>query len=115
MSTAGPPAPERSAETPEQSSEEGLSAPQDRVYRHRTIIPTASWSPLSDFSRRLSTGDRTFDTDLTTEQAIWLPAQRHAEENTGTTSKHTILFELKGDAAGEPTTANLGPEHPAGA
>ena len=67
---------------------------------------------LSDFSRRLTAGDRTFDTTLTTGQAVWLPSQRHAGENTGTTPTHTILIELKGDAAGDPSSAPLGPQHP---
>lgn len=46
---------------------------------------------------------------------MWLLAQRHSGENTGTTLTHTILIELKGDAAGEPTSTHLGPERPAAA
>jgi quercetin dioxygenase-like cupin family protein len=77
--------------------------------------PNSVLVTLSDFSRRLSLGERTFDTVLAAGQAVWLPAQRHSGENTGTTPTHTILIELKGDAAGEPTSATLGPEHPAAA
>ena len=64
---------------------------------------------LSDFSRRLSAGERTFDTSLPSGQAVWIPAQRHSGENTGTTPTHTILVELKGDAAGEADAGTLGP------
>ncbi|PRB12585.1 cupin domain-containing protein [Microbacterium sp. MYb62] len=77
--------------------------------------PNSILVTLSDFSRRLSLGERTFDTVLAAGQAVWLPAQRHSGENTGTTPTHTILIELKGDGAGEPTSTHLGPEHPAAA
>ncbi|MFJ6429084.1 cupin domain-containing protein [Microbacterium maritypicum] len=77
--------------------------------------PNSVLVTLSDFSRRLSLGDRTFDTVLAAGQAVWLPAQRHSGENTGTTPTHTILIELKGDAAGEPTSTHLGPERAAAA
>ncbi|KQR49644.1 cytoplasmic protein [Microbacterium sp. Leaf161] len=71
--------------------------------------PNSVMVTLSDFSRRLSAGERTFDTSLTAGQAVWIPAQRHSGENTGTTPTHTILVELKGDAAGEKNPAALGP------
>ena len=84
--------------------------PGDRTTPHDH--PNSVMVTLSDFSRRLSAGERTFDTALTAGQAVWLAAQRHSGENTGTTPTHTILIELKGDAAGEPSAAVLGPEHP---
>ena len=71
--------------------------------------PNSVMVTLSDFSRRLSAGDRVFDTALTSGQAVWLPAQRHSGQNTGTTPTHSILIELKGDAAGEQDPAVLGP------
>ncbi len=71
--------------------------------------PNSVMVTLSDFSRRLSAGDRVFDTALPAGQAVWIPAQRHSGENTGTTPTHTILVELKGDAAGEMNPATLGP------
>ena len=74
--------------------------------------PNSVMVTLSDFSRRLRAGDRTFDTALVAGQAVWLPAQRHSGENTGTTPTHTILIELKGEAAGDPRSAHLGPESP---
>lgn len=71
--------------------------------------PNSVMATLSDFSRRLSAGERTFDTSLPSGQAVWIPAQRHSGENTGTTPTHTILVELKGDAAGEADAGTLGP------
>lgn len=85
--------------------------PGDRTTPHDH--PNSVMVTLSDFSRRLTAGDRTFDTALTTGQAVWLPSQRHTGENTGSTPTHTILIELKGDAAGELSAAPLGPQHPA--
>ena len=87
--------------------------PGDRTTPHDH--PNSVMVTLSDFSRRLSAGERSFDTALTTGQAVWLPAQRHFGENTGTTPTHTILIELKGDAAGEPSSGTLGPERPGAA
>lgn len=71
--------------------------------------PNSVMVTLSDFSRRLTAGDRVFDTALSSGQAVWLPAQRHSGQNTGTTPTHSILVELKGDAAGEQDPAVLGP------
>ncbi|CAN7209699.1 cytoplasmic protein [Microbacterium foliorum] len=71
--------------------------------------PNSVMVTLSDFSRRLSAGECTFDTSLPSGQAVWIPAQRHSGENTGTTPTHTILVELKGDAAGEADAGTLGP------
>lgn len=81
--------------------------PGDRTTPHDH--PNSVMVTLSDFSRRLSAGDRVFDTALTSGQAVWLPAQRHSGQNTGTTPTHSILIELKGDAAGEQDSAVLGP------
>ena len=90
---------------------EYTDVPGDKTTPHDH--PNSVMITLSDFSRRLSAGERTFDTALTSGQAVWIPAQRHSGENTGTTPTHTILVELKGDAAGEPMASTLGPEHPA--
>lgn len=83
--------------------------PGDRTTPHNH--PNSVMVTLSDFSRRLSLGERTFDATLASGQAVWLAAQRHSGENTGATPTHTIFIELKGDAAGEPQSATLGPEH----
>ncbi|WP_341955267.1 cytoplasmic protein [Microbacterium sp. LWH13-1.2] len=81
--------------------------PGDRTTPHDH--PNSVMVTLSDFSRRLSAGDRVFDTTLPSGQAVWLAAQRHSGENTGTTPTHTLLIELKGDAAGEADPSVLGP------
>lgn len=72
--------------------------------------PNSVLIALSSFSRRLSSGDRVFDTRLTAGQAVWLPAQRHSGENTGETPSRAILVELKGTAAGEASPDVLGPD-----
>ncbi|HEV7950669.1 MAG TPA: cytoplasmic protein [Glaciihabitans sp.] len=87
---------------------EYLDEPGDKTTPHdhpNTVMVT-----LSSFSRALSAGDRVFHTELPSGEAVWIPAQRHAGENTGTTTTHSILIELKGDSAGEAGSA-LGP-HP---
>ena len=64
---------------------------------------------LSDFERRLSTGDQSREVALAAGSAIWLPAQTHTGKNIGGTPTHTILVELKrSDAAARP--APLGPD-----
>jgi beta-alanine degradation protein BauB len=75
--------------------------------------PNSVMVTLSAFERRLSAGDRVFDAHLPAGAAVWLPAQRHSGENTGTTPTHTILVELKGEAAGVAQPSTLGPERPA--
>lgn len=59
---------------------------------------------LSDFQRRLSSGDASREVDLAAGQALWLPAQVHSGRNIGRTPTHTILVELKQAGAG------MGPE-----
>lgn len=71
--------------------------------------PNSVMVTLSAFARRLSAGDRVFDTQLPAGAAVWIPAQRHSGENTGSTPTHTILVELKGEAAGEAQSTTLGP------
>ena len=64
---------------------------------------------LTDFARRLSTGAGQRDVELAANQVQWLPAQRHTGQNIGTTPTHTILVELKGEAAGVVDEQLLGP------
>lgn len=71
--------------------------------------PNSVMITLSAFDRRLSTGGRALDVSLPAGAAVWLPAQRHAGHNTGTTPTHTIFVELKGDAAGTPSETAVGP------
>ena len=74
------------------------------------VHPNSVMVTLTDFKRRLITpaGDR--HVELTANQAVWLPAQRHAGENTGSTPTHNILVELKGAAAGSSDGDSLGPD-----
>jgi quercetin dioxygenase-like cupin family protein len=71
--------------------------------------PNSVMVTLSGFRRRLSLGERRQDVELPSGTAVWIPAQRHAGENIGDTSTHTILVELKGAAAGESDPGVLGP------
>lgn len=83
-------------------------APGTKTTPHRH--PNSVMVTLSSFDRRLSAGGREVDVSLPAGQAVWLAAQMHAGENTGTTSTHTIFVELKGSPAGEPVATTLGPE-----
>ncbi|GAA1364743.1 hypothetical protein GCM10009596_27720 [Arthrobacter rhombi] len=90
-----------------------------------TDLPGASTTPhghpnsvmvtLSGFRRRLTVGERSFETELAAGQALWLAAQRHAGENIGDTPTHTLFIELKGAAAGFPDGSALGPQGPGSA
>ncbi len=74
--------------------------------------PDSVMVTLSAFSRRLSSGDQTFDTLQPAGTARWLAAQNHYGENTGDTDTHVIFVELKepadNPAADGPTP--LGPQ-----
>jgi hypothetical protein len=84
-----------------------VDVPGTRTVPHRH--PNSVMVTLTDFSRRLQSGDNVLDTRLTAGTAVWLPAQRHSGVNTGTTPTHVILVELKGDGAGEASPTSLGP------
>lgn len=79
---------------------------QTRPHQH----PNSVMVTLSAFDRRLSSGDRVVDVSLPAGKAVWLPAQRHSGHNTGTTPTHTIFIELKGEAAGQASETEVGPE-----
>ena len=57
--------------------------------------PDSVMVTLSGFSRRLSMGERSFDTEQPAGAARWLPAQEHFGENTGETETRVIFVELK--------------------
>ena len=82
-------------------------SPGDHTHDHDH--PNSVMVTLSSFERRLTSGGRTADVELPAGAAVWLGAQRHAGENIGSTATHTILIELKGAAAGEPSESSLGP------
>lgn len=73
------------------------------------VHPNSVMVTLSDFQRRLSTGAGDRDVNLPAHQVLWLPAQRHSGENIGKTETHTILIELKGEAAGIVDDTVIGP------
>ena len=70
--------------------------------------PDSVMVTLSGFQRRLFVSDNETTVDLPSGKAVWLPAQRHAGENIGTTPTHTILIELKHSTA-TPDDHMLGP------
>ncbi|BDV32322.1 cytoplasmic protein [Microbacterium terricola] len=81
--------------------------PGERTTPH--VHPNSVMVTLSDFQRRLRTDSGERDFDIPANQAMWLPAQRHAGENIGQSATHTIFVELKGEAAGAVDGRVLGP------
>jgi len=57
--------------------------------------PDSVMVTLSDFERRLASGDRTVDVSMPAHAARWLGAQNHSGFNTGATDTHCIFVELK--------------------
>lgn len=72
--------------------------------------PDSVMVTLSDFDRRLILGDQQREVSLTSGTPVWIPAQSHAGENTGTTPSHSIFIELKEPAPDGPTESALGPQ-----
>lgn len=73
------------------------------------VHPNSVMVTLSGFDRRLATPAGTRDVTIPAGRALWLPAQRHRGENTGTTPTRAIFVELKGASAGSPDDQILGP------
>ena len=61
--------------------------------------PDSVMCTLSTVTRRLSSGDATFEVRLPAGAAVWLPAQRHPGQNIGDGETHVMLIELKGGGA----------------
>ena len=57
--------------------------------------PDSVMVTLSEFGRRLSTGEQTQEVTLGPGEVRWLAAQRHSGENIGQTPTHVIFVELK--------------------
>ena len=75
--------------------------PGGRTHPHRR--PDSVMYTLSGFRRRLQAGQGERDVAMEPGQALWLPAQTHAGENTGATPTHVLFIELKeGSGAGSP-------------
>ena len=81
--------------------------PGDRTVPHRH--PDSVMYTLTEFDRRLGSGDRTQDVHLEAGLVRWLGAQEHWGENTGSTSTHVVLVELKEPGVAAPGSAVLGP------
>jgi len=71
--------------------------------------PDSVMCTLSTVTRRLSSGDATFEVRLPAGAAVWLPAQRHSGHNIGDGETHVMLIELKGGGADPATSGMLGP------
>jgi hypothetical protein len=79
--------------------------PGDETTPHRH--PDSVMVTLSAFKRRISSGGRQVEVELTPGEVRWVGAQEHVGENTGATDTHSIFIELKG---GESTMdGTLGP------
>lgn len=87
---------------------EYTDAPGDRTTPHEH--PDSVMVTLSSFRRRLHAGGEHRDVELTAGRAGWLPAQRHAGENTGDTASHALFVELKEGRSADPDGGHLGPE-----
>jgi hypothetical protein len=85
---------------------EYTDSPGDRTHPHSH--PDSVMVTLGDFSRRLWTGDREVELDLSAFQARWLDAQEHSGMNIGETPSHSIFVELK-EPRTAPTAGALGP------
>lgn len=77
---------------------EYIDAAGDKTTPHEH--PDSVMITLSDFRRRLHSGDNHRDVELATGMAMWLPAQHHSGENIGDTPTHVMFVELKDAAAG---------------
>ena len=69
--------------------------------------PDSVMVTLSDFRRRVSSGDRSVDVDLHAGEVRWVGEQEHAGENVGDTATYGIFIELK-----EPRPASVAPAPP---
>ena len=86
---------------------EYLDSPGDRTEPHSH--PDSVMVTLGDFRRRLWTGDREVEVELSAFQARWLDAQEHSGMNIGETRTHSIFVELKEPSPGDRGHEALGP------
>lgn len=73
------------------------------------VHPDSVMLTRSAFSRRLSGSQGEREVVLPEGAVVWLPAQEHAGENTGTTPTRVVLVELKGGAPAPAPGPVLGP------
>ena len=81
--------------------------PGATTHTHRH--PDSVMVTLSSFQRRVSSGGRSADVELTTGQVRWVGAQEHSGENIGDTETVSIFIELKEPAPGAAAEPTLGP------
>ena len=67
--------------------------PGDVTTPHRH--PDSVMVTLSGFSRRISSGGREVDVELSPGEVRWVAAQEHVGANTGGTDTHVFFIELK--------------------
>ena len=67
--------------------------PGDKTQPH--CHPDSVMYTLSSFRRRVSSGDRAVDVELSAGQVRWVAAQEHVGENIGGTDTHAVFVELK--------------------
>ena len=82
--------------------------PGARTNMHRH--PDSIMVTLSSFRRRVASGGREVDVDLTAGQVRWVGAQEHHGENTGSTATHAIFVELKESPPTPSARSVLGPD-----
>ncbi len=87
---------------------EYLDQPGDSTTPHSH--PDSVMITLSNFDRRLSSGDQQREVSLKAGLATWLPAQSHMGENIGSTPTHTMFVELKEPAPTRYEQSELGPQ-----
>lgn len=83
--------------------------PGDRTRPHDH--PDSVMYPLASFRRRITSGGRQVEVELTAGQVRWVGAQEHEGENIGDTDSHALFIELKEPAPG-PAAPTLGPSAP---
>ncbi len=71
--------------------------------------PDSVMVTLSDFRRRLVSGEISVEVDMPAFKARWLDAQEHSGENIGETRTHTMFIELKEPAPHRTGESTLGP------
>ena len=57
--------------------------------------PDSVMYPLGSFRRRITSGGRSVEVELTAGQARWVAAQEHWGENIGESDSHALFIELK--------------------
>ncbi len=84
--------------------------PGDATTPH--VHPDSVMYTLSTFRRRLASGGREVEVDVSAGQVRWLDAQEHSGHNIGDTDTHVIFVELKQAHRTAGDSGALGPSGP---